>query len=92
MTVKDAVLKVIIAHYPRVKNNILEQAHPKHLMSGLQRMREIRKQAGAVYPFDRETNTYDFSETPIEYFKGLLTNKIDKIYVRAMKNFTKGLF
>ena len=27
MTVKDAVLKVIIAHYPRVKNNILEHRY-----------------------------------------------------------------
>lgn len=71
MTVKECVLNVIIQNYWLVKNHLIEQAHPVHKMSGCRRLRELRK-LGVKYTFDRETNTYDFSETPLRVIGDLL--------------------
>ena len=93
MTVKEAVLLAIIKNYPKVKNHVIHNASPEHLFSATQRLRELRK-LGVRYSFDTKTNTYDFSETPIKYFKGLLkeTEKTNNTYTRVIKNFTETLF
>lgn len=70
MTVKQAVIEIIIAYYPRVKNIKIERAHPEHPMSGLQRLRELRSKHGIQYRFDNKTNEYIF-ESPLKDIKAL---------------------
>lgn len=64
-SVKKAVLETLIAYYPQVKNYAVERAHPKHKMSGLQRLRELRARGIVDYSFDRKTNTYHI-HTPLK--------------------------
>ncbi len=59
MTVKESVIRVIIKHYPKVKNHLVMTANPKHSLSGLQRIRELRQEGKIDYEFDRKTNTYE---------------------------------
>ena len=80
MTVKEAVLKKIIKHYPKVKSHIIHNAHKKHPYSAGQRLRELRDE-GVSYDF-KHTMTkgrkevpcqhYDFSATPKSYIISLL--------------------
>lgn len=65
ISVKKAVLKVLINYYPKVKNHAVEKAHPKHKMSGLQRLRELRAKGVVQYEFDKQSNTY-LIHTPIQ--------------------------
>lgn len=65
ISVKKAVLKTLINYYPKVKNYTVERAHPKHTMSGLQRLRELRADGVVEYEFDKQTNSY-LIHTPIK--------------------------
>lgn len=65
ISVKKAVLMVLINEYPKVKNYAVEKAHPKHCMSGLQRLRELRAEGVVEYEFDKQTNSY-LIHTPIK--------------------------
>ena len=58
MTVEQAVLRVIIDHYPSVKNALIQTAHPKHQLSGLTRLRGLKDKGIVSYQFDIETNEY----------------------------------
>jgi hypothetical protein len=57
-TVKEAVLRILIEKYPVVKNHLIEKAHPVHRMSGMQRLRELKKEGIVQYTFERKTNRY----------------------------------
>lgn len=81
MTVKEAVLKVILKHYPKVKNHLIHRAHPKHPLSGGQRLRDLRYE-GVEYEFKHtmkkgrkevKCQHYDFSMTPKRQIRALLT-------------------
>lgn len=69
MTVKKAVIMTILNHYPRCKNHLIAAAHSGHSLSGLQRLRELKKQYKIYYSFDCSKNEYDFSITPKEYIE-----------------------
>jgi hypothetical protein len=76
MTVKEAVLLVLITYYPKIKNWRVEQAHQQHKMSGTARLRELRNKYGLEYKFNRRLNEYEI-QTPYE--KLLEINEIVKV-------------
>lgn len=77
MTVEQAVLSVLIEHYPSVKNALIQTAHPAHQLSGLTRLRGLKKKGIVNYTFDAETNEY-YILTPLENL------------VRALEEMKKG--
>lgn len=89
MTVKQAVVKAIIENYPHVKNHIIEKAHPIHKLSGLQRLRELRK-LGVIYTFDPKTNSYDFSQTSLTRLKGEAMREAYKSGIKEIRKTQRG--
>lgn len=87
-TVKQAVLEVIVKYYPHVKNHLIHNACPQHPFSSGQRLRELRK-LGVVYTFDKETNTYNFSDTPQELLRELLAGEDEKGGVEKLNSFNE---
>lgn len=82
MTVRQAVLETILNNYPRVPSHKIHQAHPKHPLSGSQRLRELKKDK-VKYTHHFRLNGkpyqhYDFSKTPRKKISKLL--KAEKIY------------
>ncbi|MFA5322711.1 MAG: hypothetical protein WC373_08555 [Smithella sp.] len=57
MKTKIHVLKTLIDNYPIVANHVIAEANPMHPLSGLQRLRELRKN-GVKVEFNKRNNTY----------------------------------
>lgn len=72
MTVSEAVLRVLIEHYPRVKNYIVQASHPAFQLSGLTRLRELNSKGIVDYYFDPLANEYVI-KTPKEKLQQALT-------------------
>lgn len=82
MTVEQAVLKVIIEHVSRgekkIRNCLIETAHPQHNLSGRARLRGLRGRGLVRYKFHDEDNTYEIYSTlqELEDAWKILTGKI----------------
>lgn len=51
LSVKEAVLSELIAHYPYVSNARIERASTAHSLSGLRRFRELKAEGIVDYEF-----------------------------------------
>lgn len=71
MTVKEAVLRALIEHYPRVKNHTVQTAHPEHQLSSLTRLRGLADEGLVRYEYDPRDQTYRIL-TPLEQLTVLL--------------------
>jgi len=60
MKTKIHVLKKLIDNYPTIPNHVVSSANPLHPLSGLQRLRELRKD-GVEIEFNKRNNTYTVS-------------------------------
>ncbi len=94
MTVEQAVLKVIIDHVVRgerrIKNCLIETAHPQHNLSGRARLRGLRGRGLVKYKFCDEDNTYEIYSTlqELEDAWQVLTGKLTSIIVSGTKPVT----
>lgn len=71
MTVKEAVLRALIEHYPRVKNHTVQTAHPEHQLSGLTRLRGLADEGLVRYEYDPRDQAY-LILTPLDQLTVLL--------------------
>ena len=80
MTVREAVIKNILKHYPIVPTHAIHNAHSVHPYSGGQRLRELRDN-GIVFEHKyfikrkgkmRQFQHYDFSATKKRDINALL--------------------
>ena len=91
MTVEQAVLRVLIDHVSkgekRVKNYLIESAHPQHYLSGRARLRGLRKRGLVSYKFCEEDNTYLIYSTlkELEDAWEILTGKMSSVIRTGLK-------
>ena len=58
MTVEQAVMGVLLANYPVVRNHVVQTAHPTYKMSGLARLRGLKQDGIVSYQFYSHNNVY----------------------------------
>lgn len=91
MTVEQAVLKVIIEHVSRgemrIKNCLIETAHPQHSLSGRARLRGLRGRGLVQYKFHDTDNTYEIFSTiqELEDAWKVLTGKMSSVIHAGIK-------
>ena len=77
MTVKESVIRCILAHYPLVPSHKLHRCSKKHPFSSMQRLREMKAEWALRYEYDYATKCYDFEMTPRFTIVKLLDDMIE---------------